>query len=77
MLKIILIILISVPCFAKETMRKWALVYNGKIENVIIWDGKANWHPPKKYKLIEISKEKFIGIGDLYDGKKFSKAKSK
>lgn len=30
----------------EQGSQRWALVRNGKIINVIVWDGSGNWTPP-------------------------------
>ena len=55
-------------------MARFALVnLEGKVVNIICWDRKGNWDPPKG--LIAIHAEK-AQIGDIYDQetRKFKKA---
>src|SRR6185437_7139833 len=42
----------------------FAIVRDGKVDNVIVWGG-AEWCPP--HGIIMLPMEKWIGSGDLYD----------
>lgn len=50
-------------------MKNYALVKNGKVENVISWDGVSEYDPGVEYTIIET---KDAAIGWSYDGSKFS-----
>ncbi|WP_089617479.1 hypothetical protein [Escherichia coli] len=53
-------------------MSKYAVVKDGKVENVIEWDGKADWVAPDGYSVAKIPASSTVGIGWDYDGKNFS-----
>lgn len=47
---------------------RYALVNaNGIVENIVLWDGKSSWEPPKNVVLRQISNDSVIGIGDRID----------
>lgn len=44
----------------------------GKVINIIYWDGESNWSPPKDTTAVKISDGVLIDIGYSYEGKIFS-----
>ena len=54
-------------------MANYALVVNGVVENIVIWDGDTNtWSPPDGSQAILIPDGEVVGIGYTYDGSVFS-----
>jgi hypothetical protein len=51
-------------------MKHYAIIENGVVTNVAVWDGKTEW-TPKEGKAVEIAEGVSAGIGWDYDGKKF------
>ena len=51
---------------------RWAMVKDGVIENVCLWDGNTRtWAPPKGYEMIPAGDN--ANSGDLWNGKEFTK----
>ena len=49
--------------------KRWACIRDGKIEQVIVWDGVQDWAPAKTYTMVEIVEGVSAGIGwDYVDG---------
>ncbi|EGT0661954.1 hypothetical protein [Citrobacter portucalensis] len=48
----------------------YAVVNNGVVVNIAVWDGESEWKPTDG---IAVLAEGGVGIGWLYDGKKFIK----
>lgn len=46
---------------------KYALVKNGIVEQVILWDGVSGWTPPKGMQVVPASDD--TQIGGKFDGK--------
>lgn len=51
-------------------MKKIALIRNGTVENIAVWDGISEWNPGKEYELVDVT-ETAVGIGYTYDGVSF------
>lgn len=47
----------------------YAVVENGVVTNIIIWDGGGEWSPDSG-KAVKVKRE--CGIGWIYDGKSFT-----
>lgn len=47
-----------------------AIIRNGIVENVILWDGEANWSPPPGSVAVQCPAH--VGIGWTYDGSEFA-----
>ncbi|WP_158248851.1 hypothetical protein [Pseudomonas sp. GW456-12-1-14-TSB6] len=53
-------------------MKKYAVVKNGVVDNLIIWDGDLEgWQPPAGTIAIEIPDSSPVSIGYLYNGSEF------
>jgi len=52
-------------------MKTWAIVRNGIIENVCLWDGVSQWQPPEGCESICIEGLD-AKIGDAWDGVAFA-----
>lgn len=52
-------------------MKKIAMIKNGIVENISIWDGRSKWSPDG-YTLINITDNPKVDIGWLYDGHIFT-----
>lgn len=50
-------------------MKKIAMVKNGVVENISIWDMETPWNP-EGYELYDVT-DKMVNIGDIYDGEQF------
>jgi hypothetical protein len=37
------------------TEQIWALIKDGVIDNVIVWDGQTQWTPPEGYTVVNIT----------------------
>lgn len=54
-------------------MNNYAVVDSeGKVINIIYWDGVSEWSPPEDTKAVKIPDGLFVDIGYSYNGKKFS-----
>lgn len=55
-------------------MSEYAMIKDGIVENVVIWDGDLDtWSPPEGYVMIEIKPEYGqVSIGDNYKDGEFS-----
>lgn len=53
-------------------MKKWAVIDNGKVVNIILWDGESNWKPQEHQTVKEIPASddgnQVAGIGWEYSG---------
>lgn len=47
---------------------RYAIVRDGVIENVVLWDGAPGWAPPEGTQLCELSQEDRAEIGWAWDG---------
>ncbi len=54
-----------------EQLYRYAVVRDGVVENVVLWDGESDWAPPEGSILVETAA---AGPGDTYDGAKFRKS---
>ena len=56
-------------------MNKWAIIENGKVVNVILWDGESPWEAKAGQSVVKISEpengEQEPGIGWVYINKEF------
>ena len=50
---------------------RYALINDGTVENVILWDGSTDYEPPAGTTLVEIGSN-IVHIGYLYDGTTFT-----
>lgn len=52
-------------------VERWAMVLNGIVENICLWDGNATtWQPPEIYTMVVAPDG--VGIGWSWDGTNFS-----
>ena len=42
---------------------RWAVIANGKVENVVIWDGQSNWSPGEGFVVVELPDNSPVSIG--------------
>jgi len=52
-------------------MSKYAIIDNGVVINIVVWDGVAAWSP-EPGKPIEIKDSAFVDLGYLYSNEKFT-----
>ena len=52
-------------------MEKYALIENGTVVNVILWDGVTPWDPPEGQTAVALA-ETGAWLGWTYDGTNFS-----
>jgi hypothetical protein len=49
--------------------KRWACVKDGKVEQVIIWDGVQEWAPAESYTMVELADDSPVGPDwDYVDG---------
>jgi hypothetical protein len=51
--------------------KRWACVKDGKVEQVIIWDGVQEWPPAKDYTMVELADDSPVGPDWDYVGGEF------
>ena len=54
-----------------EIEKRWACVKDGKVEQVIIWDGVQNWPPAADYEMMELPDGSPVGPDWDYVGGEF------
>ena len=55
------------------TVSNYAIVENGIVANVILWDGiETGWNPPEGSTAVKLSGGAIVDIGYIYSGMKFS-----
>jgi len=50
----------------------YAVVENGVVVNMVVWDGVAQWQPPEGSQAIPVPEGTFVDIGWLYSNGAFS-----
>lgn len=56
-----------------NTVSRYAIVENGVVSNICLWDGNVDkWSPPSGSNAIELADTDYVSIGALYDGVHFS-----
>jgi hypothetical protein len=49
----------------------YAIIADGTVLNLIVWDGAADWQLPEGAVSIQVSDGTPVSIGDTYDGASF------
>jgi len=49
----------------------YAIIENGIVQSIIVWDGKAQWEAPTDASVVQIPDGADVGIGSTYDGAVF------
>lgn len=44
----------------------YAVVTNGIVDNIVVWDGSSDWMPPIGSVLVEIAPNEWCSIGTIY-----------
>jgi len=52
-------------------MKMYALVQNGEVVNMIVWDGESEWTPPEGLTAIPTPDGSPVAIGWSFDGTSF------
>jgi len=52
-------------------VKRWACVKDGKVENVVIWDGAQEWPPADEYTMVELPDDSPVGPDWDYKKGKF------
>lgn len=55
-------------------MNNYAIVKDGTVVNIVVWDGRAAWAPPSGTNAVPIPADEFVTLGDTYNGVKFQSA---
>jgi len=51
---------------------RWALIRDGIVKNICLWDGNLNtWQPPSDYLIQIIPEELYVAIDYIWDGNTF------
>lgn len=50
----------------------YALIENGVVVNVIVWNGEAEWAPPEGQQAVSIASGSGAAIGWTWDGSAFN-----
>lgn len=58
------------------TINSYAVVANGIVENIVIWDGESEWSPPVGTTAVPVSATEIVNIGYLFDGTNFTEPTS-
>lgn len=53
-------------------MNKYAIIKDGVVDNIVLWDGKTPYDPGKGCVLVDLAGLDAVGIGDTFDGKTFT-----
>lgn len=53
-------------------MAMYAVLDDGKVVNIVDWDGESDWQPPTGTQAILVPTGIDAGIGSTYDGTTFS-----
>lgn len=69
--KLILYSIILLGFSAQADVKRIAIIKNGVVENIAVWDGVSPWNPPADSK-VDITAKPDIVIGAAYDGKDFT-----
>lgn len=51
-------------------MKRIALIKNGIVQSIAVWDGTSLWNPGENFILIDVT-DIFCGPGFLYNGENF------
>lgn len=51
---------------------RWAIVIDGVVDNIVLWDGSSAWSPEKEAQAVQLAEGQECGIGWTYDGTTFS-----
>lgn len=58
------------------TTNSYAIVENGVVDNIVVWDGEAEWSPPAGTTAVQVPATATVDIGYSWDGKNFTKPAS-
>ena len=50
----------------------YAIIENGVVQSIIVWDGQAQWQPPTDAVVVQIPDGAYVGIGSTYTNGVFS-----
>lgn len=53
-------------------IKRMALIQDGVVRNIAVWDGVSPWNPEPQYLAVDITSRPDVQIGWLYDGSEFS-----
>lgn len=62
-MKYLTIFLILICSVASASSHNMAMIQDGVIQNVAVWDDVSPWNPGDQYKLIDITLQPQLGIG--------------
>lgn len=51
---------------------RYAVVCDGSVENVVLWDGASEWAPDDGRQLVALPDDHVVNPGDTYDGETFT-----
>jgi hypothetical protein len=54
-----------------EVEKRWACVKDGKVDQVIIWDGVQKWAPAESYTMVALPDDSLVSSGWDYKKGKF------
>lgn len=52
-------------------MKRWAVISDGIVRNIIAWDGVSEWSPPNIEDIVIEIEDKPVSIGWIYNGSEF------
>lgn len=50
----------------------YAVIVNGVVVNVVVWDGGSDWAPPSGTSVVALSESQGVGVGYTYSGGTFT-----
>lgn len=53
-------------------VNRYALVCDGAVTNVVLWDGESEWAIPDGCELVALTDDQLVNPGDTYDGQSFT-----
>jgi hypothetical protein len=57
-------------------MNNYAIIENGVVTNIVVWDGGDDWTPPAGSTAVLVPADTFVSIGYTSDGTTFSAPES-
>jgi hypothetical protein len=54
------------------SISKYAVIENGIVVNVVVWDGESDWSAPTGCSLNQLPTDSPVGVGYAFDGTNFT-----
>lgn len=49
-------------------MKRYAIIKENIVDNIILWDGYSNWEPPQGTFLVQLPEDARVSVGDIMVG---------